>query len=235
VHLLSCSIFIQYLSLMEKNMSLRYQKFNKITLILGILLLISSCANTKISQSWVEPDNKVQYKNLLVIGVAESQQNRRAYESNFVESLNEMGIKAEASYKIIKSDQKINRETVTKAIAGLDIDGVIVTHVLAVDEDTVYRPGYTTMYGGGYYGAGYYGGLYSYYPTVNTYVTSPGYYSTNKTYTIETNLYDVKSEELIYSVHTRTFAPDSVDEVINDLTRLIIQDMLDKKLIAKKS
>jgi hypothetical protein len=218
---------------MEENMKLFYQKFNKISLLLGMVLLLASCANTKISQSWVEPDNKIVYKNLLVIGVAESQQNRRAYESNFVESLNELGIKAEASYKIIKSNQKINRETVSKAIEGMNIDGVIITHVLAVDEDTVYRPGYTTMYGTGYYGGGYYGGLYSYYPYVNTYVTTPGYYTTHDTYTIETNLYDVESEELIYSAHTRTFAPDSVEEVIVDMTKLLIQDMLDKKLIDK--
>jgi len=70
-----------------------------------------------------------------------------------------------ASYKLIKSDQKIDRETVTKAIDGLGIDGVLITHLLAVDEETIYRPSmdYMPMYGGGYYG-----GMYSYYPHVNT-------------------------------------------------------------------
>jgi hypothetical protein len=220
---------------MEKIMSQFYRQINKIALVLGTVLLVASCANTKISQSWVEPDNNKVYNNLLVIGVAESQQNRRAYESLFVEQLNALGVKAEASYKIIKSDQKIDRATISKAIEGLNIDGVLITHVLAIDEDTVYRPSmqYTTMYGGGYPG-GYYGGLYTYYPHVSTYVTSPGYYTTHQTYTIETNLYDVESEELVWSAHTRTFAPDSVDEVINDLTKLLIQDLQDKNLIKKK-
>ena len=138
---------------MEKNMCLFYRQVSKISLLLGMLLLVGSCANTKITQSWVEPDNKKVYKNLLVIGVAESQQNRRAYESLFVEQLNAIGVGAEASYKIIKNDQKLDRATVTKAIEGLNIDGVLVTHVLAIDEDTVYRPSiqYSTMYGGGYW------------------------------------------------------------------------------------
>lgn len=212
-------------------MSLFYRQINKIALVMGVILLVASCANTKISQSWVEPDNKKVYNHLLVIGVAESQQNRRAYESLFVEQLREIGVQAEPSYKLIRSDQKFDRATISKATEGLNIDGVIVTHVLAVDEDTVYRPSmqYTTMYGGGYYG-----GLYTYYPHVNTYVTSPGYYTTHQTYTIETNLYDVESEELIWSAHTRTFAPDSVDEVINDLTKLLIKDLQDKNLIKKK-
>jgi len=208
-----------------------YKQIHQIALVLGITLLVSSCANTKISQSWVDPDIKKEYKNLLIIGVAESEQNRRAYESNFVEELKAIGVNAEASYRLIKSGQKIDRETVGKAIEGLNIDGVIVTHLLAIDEETIYRPTmtYTPMYGGAYYG-----GLYSYYPHVNTYVTSPGYYTTHETYTIETNLYDVESEELVWSARSRSFAPESADEVIVDLTKLLIKDLSDKSLINKK-
>ena len=70
-------------------------------LAVSVALLVSSCANTKISQSWVEPDNKRSYNDLLIIGVGESQQNRRAYESHFVEELRANGTEAEASYKLI--------------------------------------------------------------------------------------------------------------------------------------
>jgi hypothetical protein len=200
------------------------------------VFLLSSCTNTKISQSWVEPDNKKSYNDLLIIGIAESEQNRRAYESYFVEELGKLKIESVASYKLIKSDQTIDRDTILKAIEGLDIDGVIITHLVAVDEETVYRPGsygYGGMYGG-YYGAGYYGSMYSYYPHVNSYVHDPGYYSTHETYTIETTLYDVKSEELVWTARTRTFSPESVDEVIVDLTKLLISDMEEKNLIKVK-
>ena len=142
-----------------------------------------------------------------------------------------------ASYKLIKSDEKIERDVVVKAIDGLGIDGVIITHMVAVDEETIYRP--TTGYGyGGYggmgYGGGYYGGMYSYYPHVNSYVNNPGYYTTHETYTLETNLYDVESEELVWSARSRTFSPESVQEVIVDLTKLLISDLEDKDLIKKK-
>ena len=200
-------------------------------LAVSVALLVSSCANTKISQSWVEPDNKRSYNDLLIIGVGESQQNRRAYESHFVEELRANGTEAEASYKLIPNSEKLNRETVDKAIDGMEIDGVIVTHLVAVDEETIYRPSmdYMPMYGGGYYG-----GLYSYYPHVNTYVSRPGYYTTHETYTLETNLYDVESEELVWSARSRTFSPESVSEVINDLTKLLIKDLKEKNLIKEK-
>jgi len=222
-------------------MSLVNKRLRETAVLCVISIILASCANTKISQSWVEPDNKKSYNDLLVIGIAESEQNRRAYESHFVEDLRSLGIEAEASYKLIKSNEKIDRDTVAKAIQGLDIDGVIVTHLVAVDEETVYRPtagygyggygGYGMGYGGG---GGYYGGLYSYYPHVNSYVTSPGYYTTHETYTLETNLYDVESEELVWTARSRSFSPESVQEVIVDLTSLLINDLKDKDLIKKK-
>ena len=97
-------------------------KMLKASAIFGLFVLLTSCANTKISQSWVEPDNKKSYNDLLIIGISESEQDRRAYESNFVEVLRSHGVEGEASYKIINSKEKINRDTVVNAIKGMNID-----------------------------------------------------------------------------------------------------------------
>ena len=175
-------------------MHLLNQPIGKTLLLSGMIFLLSSCANTKISQSWVEPNHNKSYKDLLIIGIGESEQTRRAYESYFADELRANKVEAIASYTLIKSDEKIERETVLKAIEGLDIDAVIVTHMVAVDEETVYRPstgyGYGGYggYGGGYYGSAQYVGLYSYYTHVYSYVQNPWYYTTHETYTLETNL-----------------------------------------------
>ncbi len=213
------------------------KSLSKVVLLCVGAIFIASCANTKISQSWVEPNNKKSYNDLLIIAIAESEQNRRAYESHFVEVLKAQGIEAIASYKLIKSSEKIERDVIAKAIKGLDIDGVIVTHLVGVNEETVYRP--ATGYGyGGYggirHGGGHYGGLYSYYPHVSSYAATPGYYTTHETYTLETNLYDVTSENLVWSARSRSFAPESVQEVIVDLIKLLVDDLQQNNLIKKK-
>ena len=212
-------------------MSMNNKHLGRAAGLLVTAIFVTACANTKISQSWVEPDNKRSYDDILVIGIGESEQNRRAYESHFVEALREVGTEAEASYKLIKSNEKIERDTIVKAIEGMEITGVLITHMVAVDEETIYRPSmdYMPMYGGGYYG-----GMYSYYPHVNSYVSRPGYYTTHETYTLETNLYDVESEELVWSARSRTFSPESVQEVIVDLTKLLIKDLDEKNLLKKK-
>jgi hypothetical protein len=81
---------------------------------------------------------------------------------------------------------------------------------------------------------GYYNGLYNYYPHVNTYVQQPGYYTTHDVVILETNLYEVKSEELVWSAQSRSFAPESAKEVIDDLVRLVIKDLKEKGLIKAK-
>ena len=217
-------------------MRLLNQLTRRVILLSIATLVLSSCANTKITQSWVEPDNKKSYSDLLIIVIGEIEQNRRAFESYFIEELNSHNIEAIASYKLIKSDAKIDRDTVVKAIDGLGIDGVIITHMVGVEEETVHRSagyGYGGAYGG-YYGAGHYGGMYSYYPHVNSYVHNPGYYTTHETYTLETTLYDVETEQLVWSARSRTFSPESVDEVIVDLTKLLISDLEEKNLIKTK-
>ena len=68
-------------------MYLLNQSICKIILLSGAVVLLSSCANTKISQSWVEPNHTKSYNDLLIIGIGESEQSRRAYESYFITEL----------------------------------------------------------------------------------------------------------------------------------------------------
>ncbi len=169
------------------------------------------------------------YNDILVIGIAEQEHNRRLFEEQFTAQLNAAGIESEVSYRILPEGTSINRDTVGAAIEGKNIDAIIVTHMVSVEEETVYRQNmdYRPTYG-------HYNGLYNYYPHVNTYVQQPGYYTTHEVVMLETNLYEVKSEELVWSAQSRSFAPESAKEVIDDLVKLVIQDLKEKELIKSK-
>ncbi len=207
----------------------RVMPFSLLTII--AITLLSACANTKLTGVWHDPDNHKSYHKILVIGIGNSEQNRRLYETHLVKELKTIGVTAIPSYKLLQDANKIDRKSVTKAIQGKNIDAVLVTHLLAVDEEEVYRP---SMNYAPVYSNGYYGGLYSYYPYVNSYIHSPGYFTTHKTVTLETNLYDAKTAKLVWSAHSRTFSPESVDEIIVDLTKLVIHKLVEQGVIVKK-
>ena len=102
-------------------MSLINKRHGKAAVLLVTTIFLTACANTKISQSWAEPGNKRSYDDILIIGIAESEQNRRAYESHFVESLREVGTEAVASYKLIKSSESASQEAGTALGGGGDM------------------------------------------------------------------------------------------------------------------
>ncbi len=66
---------------------------NWILIGLSSLFVISGCSTTKLESSWADPLNKKSYDNIMVIGITQSMMNRRAYESNFVASLQQAGMK----------------------------------------------------------------------------------------------------------------------------------------------
>ncbi len=210
-------------------MSLSYKKF--FLFVLPVFMLLSACAHVSLTQVWSSKTNKKTYKKLLVIGVSNSQQTRRIFEKYFVSALGRRGVQAIESYKLMSADTSINRESVSKAIKGLGIDGVLVTYLIVINKESVYKPATDYM---PVYSNGYSGGLYSYYSQVYNYVHIPTHSITHKQVELETNLYDVNSEEPVWSAHSHIFASQSVDEVIPDLTKLVIADLDEKHLIINK-
>jgi hypothetical protein len=211
-------------------MKARIQKTSRYFATIFCLLIISSCSNTKITSTWMDSKKAgTSYNDILIIGIAKEEHNRRLFEEQFSTQLTAAGIESEVSYRILPEGTEINRDNVSAAIKGKEIDAVIVTHMVSVEEETVYRQNmdYRPTYG-------YYNGLYNYYPHVNTYVQQPGYYTTHDVVILETNLYEVKSEELVWSAQSRSFAPESAKEVIDDLVKLVIKDLKEKGLIKAK-
>ena len=194
------------------------------------IVLITSCSNTKLTSVWMDQAKSGKsFNDILIIGIAKEEHNRRLFEEEFTSQLKAAGVDSEVSYKILPEGTKINRDSVAAAIKGKNIDAVIVTHLVKVEEETVYRQNmdYRPTYG-------YYNGLYNYYPHVYSTVQTPGYYSTHDVVILETSLYDVTTEELVWSAQSRSFAPESAKEVIDDLVRLVIKDLKEKGLIRGK-
>ncbi|MBT8128204.1 MAG: hypothetical protein KJP15_12025 [Gammaproteobacteria bacterium] len=211
-------------------MSSSILKFHHIIALAVFLPFLSSCTNTKITSVWMDSEKAgTAFNDILIIGIADEEHNRRLFEEQFTNQLKAAGIESEVSYTLLPQGTDINRDTVSTAIEGKSIDAVIVTHLIAVEEETVYRPGmdYQPAYG-------YYDGLYSYYPHVNTYVHQPGYYTTHEVVRLETNLYEVATEELVWSAQSSSFAPESAKEVIDELVKLVIKDLQQKGLIKTK-
>ncbi len=185
----------------------------------SFIFLMVSCAGTDLTETQVDDAYKGKpVSDILIIAVTGNEHNRRSYERKFVAHLKSVGVEAVASEKSIPmpGDLKIKKETILSAVDQYKNDAVIITQLVGKETKDVYQRGGVTRYG--YFG----------------YTRNPGYSSTTKKVRLETNLYDAKTGELIWSGISKTLSKDSTDRILNDVIKTVIANLKKNKLIAPK-
>lgn len=191
--------------------------------VLSVCVLAASCANSQLTTSWVEPEHKKVYQYPMIIGVSDSQQTRHIFEDHFVSTLQKHGINSIPSYELISSKQKMNRDTVVETIKNnTDIDAVIITYLIADDAEVRHS---TSPINAGYSGSVEDNQLSA------TIISTRGRSSSTEIVTLKTDLYDSTSHSLVWTVQTRTVAPESIDEVVTDITELLVGKLISDKVL----
>ncbi len=185
----------------------------------SIMFLMVSCAGTDLTEGQVNDTYKGKpVSDILVIAVTGNEHNRRSYERKFVAQLTSVGVDAVASEKSIPmpGDLKLKTETIFNAVDQYKNDAVIITQLVGKDTKDIYQRGGVTR-------RGYFG-----------YTRNPGYSSTTTKLHLETNLYNAKTGERIWSGKSKTLSKDSPDRIMNEVIKAVITNLQKNKLIAPK-
>ena len=206
----------------------------------ALALALGACSKTttNISQSFRNPGYEESvFQKLLVIGVASTQDERKAFEDAFASAIANEGGRAEASWTLLPESTQLSEERIHEAVDQGGFDGVLITRVLSVDKDTQYTPpkAYnrprTTYYAAGpAWGYGF-GGYYGFYGTTFAEVHEPGYFDTSTTVRLETNLYAVATSDLVWTAQSETVDPESVADIRASMTQTVAKKLKDEKLI----
>ena len=167
------------------------------------------------------------FSELFIIGVGADETARRLFEDTFAKAIATKGAAAQASWGHLPQTEQLTEEQIRGAIDGGDFDGVLITRLLSVDEAEEYVPPTTHTVPSSYYGYGYYG----YYGTSYAVVHEPGYYKTNTTFRLETNLYSVATSDLVWSGQSETLNPESLTAVIESMTAAVASKLKNEGLI----
>jgi hypothetical protein len=210
------------------------RRFPRILAFIGLAAAIgcASSGATKITQAWVDPSYAGNYlEKVMVIGVAKEEARRRVFENTMAATFRERGVEALPSWEAIPASKKeIDKETIQKAIEGRGIDAVLITRLVQVDKEQQYVPG--TTYVDSYWGSPYYGGgYYPYYSSTYAVVHEPGYVVENTIVQLETNIYDVETEQLLFAAMSETLNPDSVNDAIQKFAKAMVGELLEQRLV----
>ena len=181
-------------------------------LVLGALGCASGGA--RITDSWLDPSvTSVGFDKVLVIAVTPNESVRRAAEDAMVRSIRGSAVQ---SYTLLSSTQLGDNAALRSAIQQNGIDGAVTMRLVGREQEVTWVPGsYPTPYYSFY---GYH--TYSY-----PMVYDPGYLRTDEIVKIETNVYSIEDDKLIWTGLSESFNPEDVTSLVSDIAAAIADDM----------
>jgi len=185
-------------------------------LTLSLIGLMFACGpSTKLEKSWADPSFSLKpspYKKVLVVAPLKDAASQRIAEDKIVKQIKAgTGVPSYSYLKSTDTDEKLLQAQLVKD----GFDGIIVMHLTDVEKSVTYNPG--TSYGGWY-------GYRSY---------TPGYYSEDKTFLVETNMYSVKDDKLMWSGTTASLNPSSFDKSMDEIIYTIKTELQKKGILEK--
>jgi hypothetical protein len=183
----------------------------KLQLLLVVLALAAvSCKTARLIETWVPKDYAgAPYKRLMIVGLSTNPAARAQYENDFADKLANYGVVSVASINVVAKLENIDRKTVESWLAEYTLDGVIVTRVTTRKPARHYVPPHTSL--GDWYGA--------WAVESETVVEKEKFF-------LEADLFDAKSEELLYSAVLETKIKDDRTKTIHAVIDRLAADMV---------
>jgi len=190
-----------------------------------LLIAIAGCsgAKTDIIGEWHPEDlKKGSIQKVLVLGIFSQDKPllRRNFEDGIVKAFKDDGVNATPSMDHMPYDVTVDSTTFEKYFEDLDIDAVVVSRLLAVDQKRDFQQGYlyTVPFS-------YYYGFYGFYYAGIEYANSSGYLSKDVVVVLETNIYETTDKKLIWSGISETMEPDKASDVIYSFGNTLVSTL----------
>lgn len=174
----------------------------------AIAVLAAGCgASTEFSSTWVEPSAQPLNldKPIVAVMVTDRDALRRSGEASMVREIEARGGKGLASYSILPAGVERDTARAHEILTEAGADAVIMVRPVGKDTRVSYSPGTPYYSTWGYWGYGW-GSVYS-----------PGYLRTDEIVSVETLVYSVAQDKLLFAGQSETMNPANLDSFVRDI------------------
>ena len=192
---------------------------------------LGGCSNTRMTTTWASPlASRMSFNRPLVLFVSSDAAVRRYAEDRMASQIPG----ALQSYALIPEDMVADKDRVKEVIRESGHDGVIIMRIVAVEQQipAVAYSGYpiTTYTAVGRPRLTREGNLWRYWGNAWVDVYDPGYYYANQRVSMESSVYSVPDEDLLWAGLSQTTNPSSIKSLINSAVDKSIGEMKDEGL-----
>ena len=166
---------------------------------------------TRVIQRWISPDvAHYKFDHILTICVVKDESTRHEVEDAMAARAQKGN--AFPSYNILEEADLRNKEQARNKILKMGFDGAVVMRPLRVEDRVNYVPGSYPPYYGTFWG--YYGWAW---PALYT----PDYVYTDKIVQVETTIFSIKDDKLLWITVSETTNPESARDVVLGIAKQI--------------
>lgn len=191
-------------------------------LALFALLLFSGCASTGVAESWVDPalTELPHFRKVFVAYLGAEPSAQRHAEDALAARIQDAEVVK--SYVLFPDARELDAARMKEEVRAAGCDGAVLLRLARVEEEISFSPSsYPAHYRsfGGYWG-------YAYPSTMDV--------RTDEIVHVETNVYALAEDKLIYAARSETFNPGSTDQMVQEIAEAIVDDLESKGLWPRK-
>jgi hypothetical protein len=178
-----------------------------------VLLISGGCSSLKVVETWHKPDVQGhRYQKILILGIARNENKRTLFENIVAAELGRHQVVAMPGNSVIPVLDMDNttRAAIVAAVKASGCDAVLTTRAMAVGETNVTQKGQAGLV----YGANM---ISSHYDFLRA--------------TLQASLYDVATEQLVWSSTITTFDADKEVRVSRELGRFFFDSLRSEGLL----
>ncbi len=198
-------------------------------LVLGAAgLCLAACASTTFESTWKAPDAKQVSpagQTVAAVFVSRDEGKRRAGEDALALDLIKRGAQGVAAYSILPVDLRGDGEAARSRFKAAGINGAVVMRVVGRDQRVTYSPGYVSTF------PVYYNQFGPYWSYGWQTVYEPGYLQTDTVVSVETLVYSLVQDKLLWAGTSRTTNPANLDSLVNEVADAVAKEMAKQGLL----
>jgi len=193
--------------------------------------VLAACATTSFTSTWKAPDVKpfnAAGKKVVGLVMTENEGVRRAAEDALARELTARGAQGVAAYTLIPDAKAGDEDAAKAALEAAGVVGVVALRPVGTDQTVTSTPSAATAYyprpyyrgfWHGYWGYGW-GGAWG-----------PSEVRTNTIVTVETLVYSLADNALVWAGQSRTTNPEKVDAFVRELVGAAAKEMKKQGLL----
>jgi hypothetical protein len=203
-------------------------------LALAAAATLAACATTRFDSTWKAPDAQplnLAGRKVAALVISPDESVRLNAEGTLARELTARGLQGLPAYNLIPPNEARDKDKAKALFTAAGIDAVVVLRALGQEKEISASPvsiGYwSAPYYGSFWGSGYYGHGWGA-------VYEPGYLRTDTIVSVETLVYDMATDKLVWAGRSQTTNPSKVDAFIEELVTGVAGEMKKQGLIRSR-